>query len=203
MAVIAFPTFSRPLPYTQWEFGQEPNDYSHTSPHSGQTQTVEMPGTRWAHSLRLQGLSTEERLFMSAFFAQLRGRANRYTLWDVLNPVPKGDMRGSMTVAAGIAQGAVTFNLSGGTPFTFLKSGDKLSIGGELKIITALVGTNGAGECNGIPVEPPFRNAVSAGAAIVWNKPAAKFIRVSSPWRMAHTPPRFGEIALDGVEDFS
>lgn len=204
MSTIAFPTFTRALPYTQWEFGQVPLAYAHTSPHSGQSQVVEMPGTRWAHSLRLEGLSTTERQMMSTFFAQLRGRANRYTLWDVINPVPKGTMRGSLTVSGSIAQGAVACSVTGGggQASTTLLRGDKLSIGGELKIITADATANGSGVIS-LTVEPPFRNAVSGGAAVVWDKPTAKFIRTEDNWRMAHTAPRFGDITLDGVEDFS
>lgn len=204
MTTIAFPTFTRALPYTQWEFGQVPLAYAHTSPHSGQSQVVEMPGTRWAHSLRLEGLSTTERQMMSTFFAQLRGRANRYTLWDVINPQPKGTMRGSIVVNNTIAQGAVAAVITGGSgqAGTTLLVGDKLNIGGELKIIVVGGTANGSGNIT-CTVEPPFRNAVSAGAAVVWDKPTAKFIRTEDSWRMAHTAPRFGDITLDGVEDFS
>lgn len=204
MTTIAFPTFARPLPYTQWHFGQEPNDRVLPSPHSGQTQTVEMPGTRWGHSLRLEGLHTDERQMIAVFFAQLRGRANRYTLHDVLNAVPRGTLRGTLTTNGSITAGAVACSITGGAgqaAKTLLK-GDKLSIGGELKMIVADATANGSGVI-AVTVEPPFRLAVSNGASVVWDKPTAKFIRVTSTWRMEHAWPRYGVIALDGVEDFS
>lgn len=203
MTTLAFPTFSRGLPYTQWEFGQVPNVFVHTSPLSGQIQTVEMPGTRWAHSLRLEGLSTAERQMMAAFFAQLRGRANRYTLHDVINPTPRGTMRGSLTVSGSISQGAVSCSVTGGggQASTTLLKGDKLSIGGELKLVTADATANGSGVI-ALTVEPPFRSAVSGGAAVVWDRPTALFVRTEDSWRMAHRPPRFGDITLDGIEAF-
>lgn len=204
MSTIAFPTFTRLLPYTQWQFGQEPNDRVLVSPHSGQTQTVEMPGTRWGHSLRLEGLNATERAMMQVFFAQLRGRANRYTLFDVINPIPRGTLRGTLTTVGSIAQGAVACTITGGggqSGKTLLK-GDKLSIGGELKINTADATADGSGNMS-LTVEPPFRNAVSGGAGVVWDKPTAKFIRANGPWRMEHTWPRFGVVVLDGLEDFS
>lgn len=204
MTIIAFPTFSRPLPYTQWQFGQEPNDRILPSPHSGQTQTVEMPGTRWGHSLRLEGLPPAERAMMAVFFSQLRGRANRYTLHDVINPLPRGTMRGSPTVSGSVAQGAVTvtINAGAGQASTTLLAGDKLAINSELKIIVSPVTLNGSGIAT-LTVEPPFRWAASNGASVVWDKPTAKFIRVTSTWRMEHTWPRYGTVALDGLEDFS
>jgi hypothetical protein len=204
MTTIAFPTFARALPYTLWEFGQAPNTFAHMSPLSGQVQTVEMPGTRWVHSLRLQGLAVDERQMMSVFFAQLRGRGNRYTLHDVINPTPRGTMRGSLTTSGSITQGAVTCSVTGGAgqASTTLLRGDKLSIGGELKIITADATANGSGVI-ALTVEPPFRAAVTGGAAVVWDKPTATFMRTEDSWRMGHTAPRHGDITLDGVEAFA
>jgi len=204
MSTIVFPTFSRLLPYTQWEFGQIPMTFTHASPLSGAIQTVEMPGSRWAHSLRLEGLSVDERHLMNTFFAQLRGRANRYTLHDVINPTPRGTMRGTLTVSGSITAGAVTCSVTGGAgqAGTTLLKGDKLSINGELKLITADATANGSGVI-ALTVEPPFRAAASGGAAVTWNKPTAKFIRTEDPWRMAHSAPRYGDVTLDGVEDFS
>lgn len=204
MSTFAFPTFGRMLPFTQWEFGQVPNTFTHTSPLSGAMQTVEMPGTRWAHSLRLEGLSVDERQMMSAWFAQLRGRANRYTLHDVINPVPKGTMRGTLTTSGNISQGAVTCSVTGGTgqASTTLLRGDKLSIGGELKMVVANATANGSGVI-ALTIEPPFRAAVTDGASVTWSQPTAKFIRTEDSWRMAHSAPRYGDVTLDGVEDFS
>lgn len=204
MTTFAFPTFARKTPFTEWHFGQEPVTFLHSSPLSGQTQTVEMPGTRWAMSMRLSGLNADERANIAAFLAELRGRANRFTLHDLMNPVPRGTMRGTLTVSGNIAAGAVTCSVTGGAgqASTTLLRGDKLNIGGELKLISANAQANGSGVIT-LNIEPPFRAAVSSGAGVTWDRPTALFMRTEPGWRMSHTPPRFGELALDAIEAFS
>lgn len=204
MTTYAFPTFTRQTPFTEFSFGQEPNDFGHTSPHSKQTQTVEMPGTRWAISMRLAGLTVAETAILSAWFAKLRGRANRFTCHDLMRPTPRGTMRGTLTTSGSIAAGAITCNVSGGDPqaSTTLLDGDKLNIGGELKILIGDATANASGLI-ALTVEPPFRAAIGSGAGVVWDKPTATFMRVEPGWRSVYTPPRFGEFALDGIEAFA
>ena len=203
MTTYAFPTFTRQTPFTEYSFGQEPVTFVHSSPLSGQVQTVEMPGTRWAISLRLAGLTIAETALLSAWFAQLRGRANRFTCHDLMRVAPRGTMRGTLTTSGSIAAGAVSCNVSGGDPQagTTLLKGDKLNIGGELKINTVDATANASGLI-AITVEPPFRAAIGSGAGVVWDKPTATFMCVEPGWRSVYTPPRFGEFALDGIEAF-
>lgn len=203
MTTYAFPTFTRAIPYTDWKFGMEPNSRVFTSPLSGQSQTVDLPGSRWALNLRLAGLSAAERGEVEAFMAKLRGRANRFTCHDLINPIPRGNMRGTMTTNGTTAAGATTFTLQGGTPLTLLYAGDKLSVGGELKVLLQTVGTDAGGNCAGIPVEPPFRGQISSGASVVWNKPTAQFMLVENSWRIGYTAPRFADLSLDAIEVFS
>jgi hypothetical protein len=181
----------------------EPNSRVFTSPLSGQSQSVDLPGARWALNLRLAGLSNAERGEIEAFMAKLRGRANRFTCYDLINPIPRGNLRGTMTTTGTTAAGATSFALQGGTPGGFIYAGDKLSIGGELKVITQSFQTDGSGNCAGIPVEPPFRAQISAGASVVWDKPTAQFMLVENSWRLNYTAPRFADLSLDAIEVFS
>jgi hypothetical protein len=203
MTTYAFPTFTRAIPFTEWQFGQVPNVRSFTSPLSGTTQVADLPGARWAFSLRLDGLTREERGIMEAFMAKLRGGGNRFTCHDLINPRPRGDMRGTITTSGTTAAGATIFSLTGGTPGTFLHAGDKLAVGGELKVMLQTVGTDPSGNCVGIPVEPPFRAQISAGASVVWDKPTAQFMPVEPSWRIEYRAPRFGGLAFDAIEVFS
>lgn len=203
MATFTFPTFARKIPFTQWDFGLEPRDFVFESPLNAAMQGVELPGAKWAFSARLEGLSTAERVDWMAFFAELRGRVNNFTCHDLMNPIPRGTMRGVLTVNGNIAAGAVTCSVTGGAgqASTTLLRGDKLNIGGELKLISANSQANGSGVIT-LNIEPPFRAAVSGGAGVTWDRPTAKFRRVESAWRMAHVAPRFGQVALDAIEDF-
>ena len=203
MTTFTFPTFARAIPFTEFQFGQEPADYIHRSPHSGQTQVVEMPGTRWAMSVRFAGLNADERASWNAFLAELRGRVNNFTCYDLMNPRPRGTMRGTLTTSGSIAAGAVTCSITGGAgqASTTLLRGDKLNIGGELKILTSNAQANGSGVIV-LNVEAPFRNAISNGVGVTWDRPTAKFMRIEPGWRMSYQAPRFGEFALDAIEDF-
>jgi hypothetical protein len=203
MTTYAFPTFTRAIPFTEWQFGQVPNVRSFTSPLSGTTQVADLPGARWAFSLRMDGLTREERGLMEAFMAQLRGGSNRFTTHDLINPRPMGTMRGTMVTSGTTAAGAVTVNISGATPSAFLRAGDKLAIGGELKVVTQFTASDGSGNVTGLPIEPPFRAQISAGASVVWDKPTAQFMPVDPSWRIEYRAPRFGGLAFDAIEVFS
>jgi hypothetical protein len=165
---------------------------------------VELPGTRWAFSLRLEGLTDAERGMMEAWMAKLRGGANRFTCHDLINPRPRGTMRGSLTTVGTTSAGAVFCTLSGGggQAFTTLVEGDKLTIGGELKVVTSNSMADGSGVI-GIYVESPFRSQVAGGASAVWDKPTAQFMPVDSSWRIQYRAPRFGGLSFDAVEVFS
>jgi hypothetical protein len=204
MTTYAFPTFTRAIPYTDWKFGMEPNSRVFTSPLSGQSQSVDLPGARWALNLRLAGLSDAERGEVEAFMAKLRGRANRFTCHDLINPIPRGTMRGSPVTVGTTAAGAVSvvINAGGGQASTTVLAGDKLSIGGELKVNTTTVTLNGSGQGT-LTVEPPFRAQISAGASVVWDRPTAQFMLVENSWRLNYSAPRFADLALDAIEVFS
>jgi hypothetical protein len=136
--------------------------------------------------------------------AKLRGRANRFTCHDLINPTPRGTMRGSPVTVGTTAAGAVsvTINAGGGQASTTVLAGDKLSIGGELKINTTDVTLNGSGQGT-LTVEPPFRVQVTAGASVVWDKPTAQFMLVEDSWRLNYSAPRFADLSLDAIEVFS
>jgi hypothetical protein len=203
MTTYAFPTFNRAIPFTEWQFGQVPNVRSFTSPLSGTTQVADLPGARWAFSLRLDGLTREERGIMEAFMAKLRGGGNRFTCHDLINARPRGTMRGTPVVNATISAGAVSAQIVAGFQAgTTVLEGDKLAIGGELKVSLTNVTLDGSG-IGTLTVEPPFRAQVSSGASVVWDKPTAQFMPVDPSWRIEYRAPRFGGLAFDAIEVFS
>jgi hypothetical protein len=165
---------------------------------------ADLPGARWAFSLRLDGLTREERGIMEAFMAKLRGGGNRFTCHDLINPRPRGTMRGSVQVHITGVPGAtgVWINAGGGQAGTTVLEGDKLSIAGELKVSLSSVTLDGSG-VGALTVEPPFRGQPAAGASVVWDKPTAQFMPVEPSWRIEYRAPRFGGLAFDAIEVFS
>jgi len=84
---------------------------------SGKVSTQSLPGARFRCVMQFRDetmsrLVQRRRLF--AFFASLRGGADRLLLWNLLTPEPLGKMRGTVTLAALVAAGASTAQLAGG-----------------------------------------------------------------------------------------
>lgn len=201
MTTIALPTLSRTAP-AQMSWGQRSNALVHVSPLSGQVQTVELPGARWLLSIEWPPLQRGDADIWEAFMARLRGQANRFTAWDFLRPVPRGTYRGTLTVSGAVAQGATGVTIAGGGASQTLLAGDKLSIGGELKMIVQDATANGSGVIS-CTVEPPFRAAVSNGASVQWNKPAALFMAVEPEWRGVRQRGHLTTYSLDAIEVFA
>lgn len=203
MTTFAFPSLSVVEPNAM-TWGQRANTLVHVSPLSGQVQTVELPGARWLLSVNFAALQAADRALMEAFLARLRGQANRFTAHDFSKPVPRGTYRGTLTTSGSIAAGATAVTITGGGAAQTLLAGDKLSIGGELKIWTQNATANGSGVITG-SVEPPFRAAISSGAAVAWDRPTALFMLAEPEWRIEPRPGRIGMIAtaFDAIEVFA
>lgn len=201
MTTIALPTMSRTSP-ARMTWGQRSNALVHVSPLSGQVQTVELPGARWTLSIEWPPLQEPDAGIWEAFMASLRGQANRFTAYDFLRRYPRGTYRGTLTVGAPIAQGATSATIAGGGASQTLLRGDKLAIGGELKIWTQDSTADGTGVITGT-VEPPFRSAISAGAQVVWDRPTALFMAAEPEWRGERLRGRLTSYSLDAIEVFA
>jgi hypothetical protein len=203
MTTYAFPTLSRRAP-SEFSFGQRSNTVVHTSPLNGQVQTLELPGARWFMSLTLRNLQEPDRGLIEAWLAKLRGQANRFTAHDFSKPTPLGTMRGAPVTNGSTTAGATSFSLSAGVgqAGTTLLAGDKLNVGGELKMVVNAVTLNGSG-IGTVDVEPPFRSTIGGGASVVWDKPAATFILTESEWRADVGQLTLPTYALDAVEVFA
>lgn len=140
-----------------------------------------------------------------AMIMQLRGRTNLLALWNFGRPVPKGTMRGTMTAAA-TAQGAtsMTVTASGQASKTLL-TGDYLGVGSGLTqqvvMLTADATSNASGVIT-VSFEPALRNALSAGAAVTWDKPKALFRRTESTAGWEYEPGTVKPITLSFLEDW-
>lgn len=92
MTILSFPA-GIPAP-TSFTLGLAGNTRSGgRSPFDGTEQTLELPGARWMAEVRWQSLDVAEWRLLSAFMAQLGGRAGRF-LWS---PISRFSRRGSAT----------------------------------------------------------------------------------------------------------
>lgn len=203
MTTIAFPALTNEVAPGSMTWGQRSNSRVHLSPLSGSVQTVELPGARWALSARFPVLRGTDLGLMQAFMAQLRGQANRFTVHDWSAPQPRGTMRGTLTTSGTTAQGATSITITGGAgqAGTTWLAGDKFAVGGEVKIVAANATANGSGVVT-VTFEPPLRAAVSSGAAVTWDRPAATFMLAQTSWQVEYdnARPRIGSLSFDAVE---
>lgn len=171
------------------------------------SQAVEISPPLWAVSLEANALKEKNSGAWKALLIGLKGKTNNLALWDMARPAPIGTMRGTMTLNTSAAQGATTLSIIAASEAAkTLLQGDLLGIGSgttrQVVMVTADATANGSGIIS-VTVEPPLRNAGTAGASIVWDKPVALFRRKDSEsqWKYSNGQMASG-FSLDLIEDW-
>ena len=168
-------TVALPRP-ASFSFGLLSPSVVYTSPLSGAVQTASLPGARWTARMQWPDMSRATSAELEALLATLRGRANRLVLWNLGRPALRG-AGGGTPVVNGAGQTGSTVNISGlpNNLTGWALPGDMVGVGGELKMVTASVNSNGSGQA-AMSVEPPLRASPSNGSAIVVTRPTARFV---------------------------
>lgn len=117
---------------------------------------------------------------VSTFLETLDGYRNQLALWNLVQPVPAGSLRGSLTLGFSTSQGATNVWVNGGPTQAFktLLKGDLVGIGSGLTQQVVRISQDGATDATGLGnflVTTPVRNFISAGSEVVWNRPRALF----------------------------
>lgn len=92
-------------------------DVELTVARSGRVSTRSLPGARWLLTMAFPETTVAYLAYrrrLEAFLMGLRGGADRLLLWNLLTPEPLGSMRGTATLAASVAAGDTTAQLTGG-----------------------------------------------------------------------------------------
>jgi hypothetical protein len=172
MAILTFPTI---IPDTQ-TFGIRYNTQVSSSPISGTTQTVEMPGARWAGNVSFRDLLPAEAATLKGFLMQLRGSSGTFFYADQTHTDPFNLVTGTLTIAGGSGPRVIRVTLGASSP-TFT-AGDYVQIGAddsrELKMITAsdIV----SGDTYDLTVEPMIRRTDYVGLSVVYADPVGVFM---------------------------
>lgn len=144
------------------------------APFTGQRQSVTHAAERFQIALDLAPCGMDVAGEREAFFGRLARTGDRVRLWHFARPAPIGTMRGSPTVGANAAAGAtsITINTTAGAT---LAGGDLVGVAGQL-IQAAYPGAtaNGGGAMT-LPLAVPLRVAITATAAVAWDKPTGEF----------------------------
>jgi len=202
MATINYPNttiFTKPQAF---EFGLRFNTMIHTSPLTGYVQTVGLTGARWTAQITFAGQSPENAATIEAFIVSLKGQQNRLALYNLARPSVNGTGNGTPLVAGG-SQTGTSINTDGwANSETVLKAGDMIGIGGELKMVTADVTSNGSGEAT-ISFEPAIRTSPSDNSAVDITAPTALFILTENEIRSRRTQALYEPLTIDLVEVFA
>lgn len=181
-------------------WGLQSNTETFSSPLNRAIQTVERPGARWKVTLEFPPMEPWQSGRLQAFLAALGGMAGRFTLWphgrpgtSAYTPLVNGAMANfkSLPTKAWPASTLV------------LRAGDYLEVGGELKIVTADVTSDGAGLA-AVPVAPAFRNAPASNAPITLTKPRATMMMTTDEYAVTILPGRYADsVVISCAEAFS
>lgn len=146
------------------------------SPLNGHTQVITRPGSYLCFDLVYNILTEAQRAELEGFIAKLDGQLH-WLKMPYYGHVNRGMAFGT-PVVNGANQTGASIITSGWTGSQLqLYRGDKVSIGGELKILTDDV-TSVAGAAT-LPIRPAQRIAPSNGSAIVCNDPTGTFMLAS------------------------
>lgn len=142
------------------------------APFGGSEQAVDLLNDRWLFSLELPPNNYANSAALEAFVAALRGQTNTANLYHLARPVPRGTMRGTLTLNAAAAQGASSIVVTGGVgqASTTLLAGDLLGVGGLLLQVAADATANASGVIT-LSLVNRLRTALSSAAAVTWNQP--------------------------------
>ena len=206
MTTIAFPTLTLAAP-PSFRMRLISNTQADQSPLNKSVQTYELPGACWGVTLPWSALSEADASLLQGFLAQLRGRANRFTLGNLARPVPRGTIAlSSVLVNGAVTQGATTVAIDGCGAGATLKIGDMFAVGGELKmVVSANVTANGSGEMATVTFEPPVRAVAgwANNAAVTTSNPQATFMLTGDTSEWETSAPQITDIAIDAIESFA
>lgn len=201
MSVIAFP---ESLQVARVTWAQQRNDVEFRSGFGA--QAVELSSPLWSVTLEATPGLEANGGGWQALGMELRGRTNQLALWNHARPIPRGTMRGTMTLNSAASQGATTLSIvaSGQTGKTLLQ-GDMLGIGSGLTQQVVMVIANATSDGSGVitaTVEPALRNAFLSGESVTWDKPKALFRRVNSRFGWENYAAVVEGFSLDLLEDW-
>lgn len=200
MPALTWPTLSRAVP-GEIEWGLVSNTQVFTSPLSGATQTMALPGARWKVGFSLNHLSREDAALLQAFFVRLRGMSGSFTLHNFERPTPRGSCALSgVTVGGAVLAGATAADLAGCGAGATLLTGDFIGIGGELKMVVADATADGAGLMTAVAFEPPSRADWANGAAVVTNKPLCTFMLTEDSYAWTTRAPLLSDFVVEAME---
>lgn len=178
MIEITFPT-DETLHPERFEFGVRRPAVADLSPTSGAASITPTLVPRWVAALSFNAAHRDKQAEREALFAKLSGQGNYLRMWHLRRPQPRGTLRGAPQLAATAARGASTLVISC-APGETLLAGDMLGVGTNGQVVMVLADAVAAGSSISVSIAGVLREAATLGTAIVWDRPAIRWVSESS-----------------------
>jgi hypothetical protein len=200
MSVIAL---DDTLDVSKMSWSQYRNDLEFRS--SFGAQAVEIAPPLWTVSVEAPSMAEADSGAWKSFLVRTRGKTTQVSIYDKSRPQPLGTYRGTLTLQADATQGATTISLTGGSSGQTLLAGDWLGIGSLSAQQLIMVSENATADVSGnitITFEAALRNAFSAGASVVWDKPTALFRRKDNNAGWDYADSITSGFSMQFIEDY-
>lgn len=197
MSTVALPSVFH---VTQFSMQLSINARANSAPYGGSEQIVDLLNDRWKSQLEVGVSPMAVGAITEAFIASLRGGINTVNLYHYARPVPRGTMRGTLTMAATATINSATIVVTGGAgqAGTTLLTGDLIGVGGLLLMVQDDATANGSGVIT-LNLVNRLRVALTFGAAVTWDHPVASFRVIGNP-AVLYVGTRIESVAFDFVE---
>ena len=170
-----------------------------TSPFSGSTQTASRSGTRWHLQMVFKNLSGANRRTLQGFMAQMDGQGHRMSVYDHSHSYG-GTGNGSPLVNGASQTGNSVITDGWANSEIVMLQGDEFGLGGELKMCTADVTSDGAGNAT-ISFVPEIHTAPATNSAITISNPTGIFMLLAPENGWTNVPGVFSDMTIDVIED--
>jgi hypothetical protein len=160
-----------------------------TSPFTLQTQQYNWPGQAWLGSVDCPPMKRADAEEIVAFL--LKAQRGTFYFQDYANPLNRGGVTGTLTVASATANGT-TLGISGAS--------GQFAVGDWLQISTSLYKVVESTSSSSVDVFPALRKSYAGGTSIIYGRPnnaarAQGVFRLASP----STEWAIGEASIYGV----
>lgn len=147
----------------------EENNRAFDNPLTGGVQVSDQGSAKWVGRLTLNNKDLETARMLDVFFLRLRGRYNKFRIYDPLFPEPQGAAGGNPMVDVSHQLGRELV-IRGLTPLqNFLKAGDYFNVGESLHRLTEDADADASGKTT-LRFEPALRYSPTANTPIKTSK---------------------------------
>ena len=193
--------------FVRSRFGLETNTQMIASPLTNSVQRLTLSGARWMLTATLPVMTRAQFAEWQAFLLKLNGSSKTFYGFDPDALVPRGNITGSTTLVNGASQTGSSLTIDGLAANTngILLPGDYFTVGGELKMVTAPLNSNGSGEGT-VYFQPAMRSSPADDAPLTLQGATCEMVLIDDAQTMWASGSRLGiydEFTFSAMEVFA